>query len=63
MTDARVKVVRIHYRHPGLEVDAVKGVGFRAVQGDEWRGPVRKFRGQAVLDAAERNAELRASLT
>jgi hypothetical protein len=57
MSRATVKVVRIHYRHPGLEVDALKGVGWRAIQGEEWKGSVRSSYRAALQDARDRNAQ------
>lgn len=55
MPRAVVKVVRIHSRHPHLEVDFLRGIGWRAIQGDEWRGPVRSDYRAALNDARARN--------
>ena len=59
MQHASVVPVRLREHSPELTVDVSRIVGYRARQGDEWKGPVRGSYRDASRDASERNAELR----
>lgn len=54
---AVVRPVRIFYEHEGLHVMVAKGVGYRAVDRDEWRGPIRTSFRAARADAAAHNQQ------
>lgn len=52
---ATVRAVKLRVRNDVLHVDVIRGVGFRAVERDQWAGPYRRTYAEARADAAERN--------
>ena len=58
-----VRPVRIHVPDADPFCDTSRGVGFRAVSADGWKGPQRKTYAQARQDARERNAHEQAART
>lgn len=55
VTHAVVRPIRVAMPDSRLETTVVRGVGFRAVCGDHYRGDVRKLRREAALDARRHN--------
>lgn len=50
----RVIPVKHRVRDDDARVDVLRGIGFRAVSNQGWRGPYRRTRPEAVTDAQER---------
>lgn len=59
MPHVRVVPIRAREHSDAFGVDVSRIVGYRAQQGDEWRGPARSTYREAATDASDRSAELR----
>jgi hypothetical protein len=54
----RVRPIRVHLPPDEHGTVTVRGVGFRAVESGEWRGPVRRSYAEARKDLRLRRLEL-----
>lgn len=53
---ATVRAVKLRVRDDALVVNVLRGIGYKAVDGDTWAGPFRNTFRAARADALEHNA-------